>query len=287
METCLTIYVTFEGLGFCCFNPQRQGAEIAFLRLADHNLKIKITGSDGRSEVINNITDHAKIELMSEETTVKGFQLNDDGTFNRREGLDSRNDPFDLRWIMDFESEELHGRKALPRVKPEPLEQTTNTVRGLTAMFLPNAYFFTEQILSSDYEIEQVDTGTRNVEKKPFGLIGDTLGARIDAVEAALRIDGKNIFEFGEGVNAKEVTRFFVTITNVCEEPAPLPQSDFHKYYEVLDFKDGKKFDFDIPGMQLLGERPAICEFTWLSQTESLAGFFEKSSAATTKTGLE
>ncbi|MDQ3710767.1 MAG: hypothetical protein M3388_00885 [Acidobacteriota bacterium] len=268
METCLTIYVTFEGLGFCCFNPKRQGAEMAFLRLPKHNLKIKITGSDGRQQIFDKIADNAKIELISQGTTVKGFRLNNDGEFDRQKGLDSENDPFDLRWLVDFEGAELHDQKATPQ------NQIPGSVRGLTKMFLPNAYFYTEQVLSANYELEQINVGTGARAIQPFGLIGETLGARVDAVEASLRIDENNVFEFNEGVDPKAVTRFFVTITNVCENPIPQPQSDFQKYYEVMDFEGGLKFDFDLAEKALAYPRPIMCEFTWLSKTKTLAGFF-------------
>jgi hypothetical protein len=276
MENTLTIYVIFEGLGFCCFNPKRGGAEIAFLRLPEHDLKIKITGDDGRHKVFNNIADNAKIELTSEGAPIEGFRLNNSGKFSRKKGVNSENDLFDLRWLLDLEGDELHGKKATRRKKPklQPHEQTERSVRSLTRMFLPNAYFFNEQILSREYHIEQINTVTSNVQKKEFGLIGAALGAKIDAVKASLRIDEKNIFQFDEGVDPKEVTRFFVTITNVCDEPLPEPQSDFRKYYEVLDFRDDKEFDFNLPVLTK-GRRPAICEIALLSKTESLDGFFD------------
>ena len=278
METCISIYVTFEGLGLCCFNPKRGGAEIAFLRLPDHNLKIKISASDGREKVFSNIADDSKIELVSRQTVFEGSRLNNKGDFERKSELSNHDDMFDLRWLVDFEGKELHDRQAQPREKgKKTAKQNASGVRGLTEMFLPNAYFFAEQILSTRYDLEEIDDATSRRRTKATGLFGGALGAKVDAAEASLRIDGRNVFQFDEDVDPELVTRFFVTITNVCEPCAKLdpPQSDFHKYYEVLDFKDGKKHDFDLAGVEKSFPRPAMCELALLSKTESLDVFFK------------
>lgn len=274
MDNCLTVYTTFEGLGFCCFNPERQGAEIAFLRLPKHDLKISIVGSNGRQQVFDQIADDAKIELVSQETAVQGFRLNNNGAFDRQKGLDSDNDPLDLRWLVDFEGAEMHDRKATPQNK------MPGSVWALTEMFLPNAYFYTEQVLSGDYEIEETDVSSGSTTNRPFGSIGETLGARVDAMLAALHIDGEEVFRFDKGVDPRNITRFLVTITNICEEIiSPPPHSDFHKYYEAMDFKSDIMFDFNLPKMNIKRPRPLMCEFTWLSKTQSLEDFFNHSPA--------
>lgn len=269
METCLTIYVTFDGLGFCCFNTKRKGAEIAFLRLPGHNLEITVTGSDGRHKFIGKIADNAKIELVSQDTAITGIQLNNDGTFNRKNGLDGINDPSDLRWLLDCEGNELHKKEAKAK-------GNTGSVRDLTEMFLPNAYFYTEQVLSAQCDIERTDGTTNRPTSERFGLIGETLGARVDAVRASLQIDGNNVFQFDEGVDCKLITRFFVTISNTCETPPTEPPSDFHKYYEVLDFGNDEKFDFKPVKDKLLYPRPAMCEVVLLGKTKTLDPFFQK-----------
>lgn len=263
METCLTIYVTFEGLGFCCFNPVRQGAEIALLRLPGHDLEITVTGSDGRRKAIKEIADNAKIELVSENTKVKGFHLNNSGNFDRKRGTDVPNDRFDLRWLLDCEGKELHGEKAAPK-------RNTGSVRDLTEMFLPNAYFYAEQVSAVNYEIKRNDEPV----SKSFGSLGDALGARVDANSASLLIDGEDMFKFDDGVDRNVVTRFFVNIANTCKNPPLTPQSDFHKYYEVMDFPGELKFDFGIPNVEKR-PRPAICEFVLLGKTQTLKGFFQ------------
>lgn len=83
METCLTINVTFEGLGLCCFNRKRGGAELAFLRLPEHNLKIRIVGDDGRQKVFDGIGDDSVIELISTNAAIDKFKLNENGEFSR------------------------------------------------------------------------------------------------------------------------------------------------------------------------------------------------------------
>lgn len=272
MEPYLTIYVIFEGLGFCCFDPKKQRADIAFLRLPKHDLTIKISGTDGRHEVYENIALDSHIELTSEGTAVKGFQLNNDGDFDRKSDLDFGNDQFDLRWMVDFQSNELHSRTARPQPANSSPEEKGG-VQGLTRMFLPNAFFYTEHILVPEYVIEEKNDGNPDSENILFGRLGSALAARIDATKASLQIKGREPFQFEKVANPKHQTRFIVSITNDCDDPPTTAQSDFYKYYEVLDFQDGKKFDFK-PRLSTRGGYPVMCEFTWLSQTENLDAFF-------------
>ena len=292
----LTIYVTLEGMGFACFNARRGGAEIAFLRLPRHELRIDITGSNGRkwsSADSGGIADDAKIELPNSRALINKFRLNKRGGFYRKRGIESDNDPLDLRWLLDLESEEMHGGKASLTKPP----RDGGSVRALTRMFLPNAHFFAEQVLPIEYMREETNSPAGTDKPKDFGFIGDTLGAKIDATSASLKINENDIFRFHEDAKPDEVTRFFVNISNVCS-PLASPtatQSDFPKYYEVLSFpNDRRRFDFKPPeaspqnsnktddsGDELTTNsliffpKPAFCDFVYLGQTDSLGSFFE------------
>lgn len=90
-------------------------------------------------------------------------------------------------------------------------------------------------------------------------------------------IDGGNVFQFDEGADTKEVARFLVTVTNICENcDSPAVQSDFHKYYEVLDFQSDIRYDFRPADKGIVRPRPAMCEIVRLGKTASLDEFFSR-----------
>jgi hypothetical protein len=195
------------------------------------------------------------------------LRLNRFGAFDRKKGFDSENDPFDLRWLVDFEGDELHKQKVVPQ------NQQPDSVTGLTKMYLPNAYFFAEQLLDAEYNLLEISGGTTT----HFGNVGDTLAAKVDAALAELQINGKSRFSFNKSITPDSVTRFLVNITNVCDSSsAPQTQSDFQKYYEVLNPQDNKKFDFEPVATSLSGPRPVMCDFVLLGKTEELDEFFPK-----------
>jgi hypothetical protein len=226
-----TIYS--EGLAVNCFNRAEKRCEKLFLRHDAHNFGIEVTkklnGKIVESKIYNFAPD-SSIEIFGVNPAISGFKRYEPGEFVR--GNADSNDPEDFRWMVDIEGE-LHGEKLLPT--------KTSAKNGvpLTRVFIRNAEFYTKR--KSEQEVYLLDKSGRVL--KDFGKIGDVMGAKLDADKVIVRATGKTPFELSLRKEKGAAYEIYIRNLRVTDHSSHIT-SDFAEYYNVLNDRRGRQFDF-------------------------------------------
>lgn len=275
-ESSATALVRVRGLGIACFNDTKNRGEVALIRDTRHTLSLRISkpvfveeaGMDTVSyddvityEAIDPMDVSIEISGVGK-SLISGYELFTEGNFDR---LNGENDENDFRWIVQMESDELHGQDL---VKNDALlEQNQNQVSRL---FIGNALFYTCEV-NENFFFEKIkkDAAGNEIGREDFGFIAETLGAKIEA--EYVRFNLKVGFEEHTHVFPRVVgSPVKIEITNMDLTPEAVI-SDMPDYYRFLQDESGIKFDLnnvnndeETSGDSTTGEE--FCHIVWSKQ---------------------
>ncbi|HEY0429505.1 MAG TPA: hypothetical protein VGC76_17125 [Pyrinomonadaceae bacterium] len=277
-ESSATALIRVRGLGIACFNDTRERGEVALIRDTRHTLSIRISKPSFVEEAgidtvsYDDVVTYEAIDPMDVsieingvgKSVIGGYELFTDGDFNR---LSGENDENDLRWIVQMESDELHGHDLIKN--DALLEQNSNQVSRL---YIENALFYTSEV-NENFFFEKIkkDAQENEIGREDFGYIAETLGAKIEA--EYVRFNLKIGFEEHTHVFPRVVgSPVKIEITNTDLKPEAVI-SDMPDYYRFLQDAGGVNFDLnnvnndetgEISGDSTTGEE--FCHIVWSKQ---------------------
>lgn len=245
-ESSATALVRVRGLGIACFNETQNRGEVALIRDGRHTLSVKISkpvfieNTVGYDDVVtyeNLDPMNVSIEINAVgNSTISGYEVYTSGDFDRVSGA---NDENDFRWIVCMENEELHGHDLVKN--DDLLDQNQNKVSRL---YIRNALFYTSDVNENFlFEKVQKDDRGNEIAREEFGLIAETMGAKIEAeyVRFSLKIgfeEHTHVFPRVVGNPVK------IDITNMDPDPEAVI-SDMPDYYGFLQDENGTTFDLN------------------------------------------
>lgn len=243
-----TAFVNVRGLGIVCFNPTRGRCETAIIRHGSHQLSIDISRPgviDGAGADTTGFIslfhrpifelDDVTIEISAlGESTHHGYEIFQSGGFDRVNG---DNDPHDIRWIINLESDEMHGPGL---VKNETAAEATKP--PITRLFISDALFYA--LMPEGRELSKtpyfMKTDPRNDSTSEFGYLAETMGANIQAggVQVKMTIGGSEEIMTYEHVAGSPLR---IEITNVDPNPDAMA-TDLPVCYQFLSDPTGFEF---------------------------------------------
>lgn len=200
-----TALVMLQGIGFVCFNSERGRCESSMIRHGNHRLSvvIKRIGIVAEPNILGWVIVDKRLQLPVEDVDIKistlgdsdytGFGFYEPGQFTR---LSETNDVDDLRWVLNLEGSEMHGRILDPRAETEENEKP-----AVSKVFIENALFFAQMPEPGDWNKQPffIKTDPADGSRSDFGYMSETLGAKLKATEVRLRIDiggEREVWEF-------------------------------------------------------------------------------------------
>jgi len=245
-----TAFVNVRGLGIVCFNSNLQRCETAIIRSGNHQLSVDVSrpglvdiaGSDATgfvsllSQTIKDRED-VTIEITAiGDSNYQGYEIFQGESFER---LGADNDDNDIRWIIDLESEEMHGPGL---VRNDAVSAAAKP--PVTRLYISDALFYA--VMPSDAARAKTPffnkTDPRKNETTPFGYLAETMGANIQANGVQIKITtpkGETIETF-DHVKGSPLR---IEITNVDPDPDAMA-SDLPVCYQFL--QDATGFEFNL-----------------------------------------
>lgn len=277
-----TAFINVRGLGIICFNPQKKRCETAIIRNAEHTLTVNVykpTFIDGGSSdklgytpIFNRkITELEDISIEISgigNPKIDGFELFQNGDFNR---LNGESDENDLRWILNLEGEEMHGSNLSKNEQFSLAEKPP-----VTRLYISNGLFYA--VMPNDKDLPDFpffrkNDPFRNVEED-FGYIAETLGVNIESDEVVFKLN-IGITENTLSLPKIDGIPYKIEITNVDENP-DAPLSDLPICYKFLSSNDGMEFDLKPLEQNTADGKPVrgkqYCHITRVNQ-ESIDNF--------------
>ena len=258
-----TIYV--EGLAISCFNTAEGRYEAAFLRHEEHSFIINVTKKRNGAPVETKtyiVAPDDKIEIFGIKPSTSGFKTYQSGNFIRT--TEERNDPEDLRWIVDIKSE-VHG------LKLNPTKHSARNGLRLTRLYIKNAEFYTKR--KTDFPAYLLNENREVL--KEFGKVGDVIGAKLDAEKVIIKVTGATSFELNLLKERDETYEIYIRNTREVHSGHVLRSGDFQEYYNILTDPRGKKFD--LVSKKLLEDlRSVSLSYPTISYDANLQGKLER-----------
>lgn len=225
-----TATIIIGGLSLCHRNRKNDTWETLFIRDEEnfHNLKMKVGyGTTQEFEIDINHGDEILIKVTSPKSSTDSYKPTP--TFTRNTATDVIND---LRWVLDFSSDEMHGR----RLKVEKRKRNN-------FFSTPNALFYTLSLSGKHYLLQKTDNG--NPVGNPVSLedIGEFTAGDIECEKGGtITIEIKPMDGKVASYPLKKGAEVF--FDNRCLVNVPECENDFPHYYDVI--KSGsEKFELE------------------------------------------
>jgi hypothetical protein len=219
------ITLDIRGLFLFAFEKEKGFCQLGIMEAEKHCLKIKIntlaTSLPDSPECLYEIPNGDIIIEVS--GRARGVETYEPGLFKR----DESHDPRDFRWILDFESPELHNRQI--QLNAGALQRS---------LFIYNGLFYTRGTLAVLIQ------GPSSPQQK--ALIADSVGCDI-----YLRDQEEFLIRYGpQAENSIPIRKepgisYKISVENLCsreENPISPGTSDFSFYYEVINVLEQERF---------------------------------------------
>lgn len=215
-----TATIIIGGLSLSHQNRKNDTWETLFIRDEKnyHDLKMKI--GDGKVQTLEvsiNQSDEISVKVTLPKSKSSSYKPTP--RFSRNKAVDPVQD---LRWILDFSSDELHGRRL--KVQKGERDNFFST---------PNALFYTFALAGKHYLLQKTEDGVPVGEPDSLEDIGEFIGGDIECEEGgSITVEIKNkdgkISSYAVDKGAE------VFFDNRCLEDVPECENDFSHYYEVI-----------------------------------------------------
>lgn len=215
-----TATIIIGGLSLCHQNNKSDTWESLFIRDEKnyHDLKMKV--GDGKTQTLEvhiNQSDEISVKVTLPKSKTGSYKPTP--RFSRNKAVDPVQD---LRWVLDFSSDELHGR----RLKVEKRARDN-------FFFTPNALFYTFALAGKHYLLQKTEDGKPVGKPDSLEDIGEFIGGDIECEEGGTITveikdkDGKiSSYPIEKGSE--------VFFDNRCLTDVPECENDFHHYYDVI-----------------------------------------------------
>ncbi len=264
----VTIY--FEGLMICCFNEKEQRFETAIVRRDNHNFSVRVVKYSGTEKIDDNEYKGIPSQNVSFNfegkgiVEVEGFSKYQSGSFNRQD--EQANDPHDIRWIVDLESEEFYNSSV------EPTKESSSVHNmPLLPVYVKNAKFSVDGLTTYNTDKIEEDENGNEINREFFGKYGYVLSAVINADNVSLNFQGTQIPEMN--LDRNEGFNYKVFITNTREGGDE--QHELPVYYRVVKHASGRRFNIEqnFENEVELYNRHNNCGKIMLGKTETIENF--------------
>lgn len=211
-----TATVFINGLALLCFSVKNDRAEVGFLKVREHPLLLTIY--DSNCNPVFGTPFEIKSGAISVNSGGRGI-----GTVYQP-GISEAED---FRYLLDFDR--IHKVFDDERLSINPKAEY------LAKLYVKNGMFFNAALSSQDGVIFYKDSRGDMVQALPSQRVGKVIGAYIDDDEVTIDITDKEPITL-----RKAESRYSVVIRYKCVNNNPHIQTDFDKFYKVLELPSEK-----------------------------------------------